>query len=98
MEYSGAGGKLIHEKNQKQKILWHCPFKLHGTSKGGNTRYLLIWTYPEMEFLVEVSRHKLESSQAQVFVWFSTPIFPFYKVLFMNRLEFFLFRRFFVRI
>ena len=27
MEYSGAGGKLIHEKNQKQKISWHCPFK-----------------------------------------------------------------------
>ncbi len=27
MEYSGAGGKLIHEKNQKQKVSWHCPFK-----------------------------------------------------------------------
>jgi hypothetical protein len=27
MDYSGAGGKLIHEKNKKQKILWHCPFK-----------------------------------------------------------------------
>ncbi len=27
MEYSGAAGKLIHEKNQKQKISWHCPFK-----------------------------------------------------------------------
>ncbi len=27
MEYSGAGGKLIHEKNQKQKISWHCPLK-----------------------------------------------------------------------
>ncbi len=27
MEYSGARGKLIHEKNQKQKISWHCPFK-----------------------------------------------------------------------
>ncbi len=27
MEYSGAGGKLIHEKNQRQKISWHCPFK-----------------------------------------------------------------------
>ncbi len=27
MEYSGAWGKLIHEKNQKQKISWHCPFK-----------------------------------------------------------------------
>ncbi len=24
--YSGARGKLIHEKNQKQKISWHCPF------------------------------------------------------------------------
>jgi hypothetical protein len=27
MGYSGAGGNLIHEKNQKQKISWHCPFK-----------------------------------------------------------------------
>ncbi len=27
LEYSGAWGKRIHEKNQKQKILWHCPFK-----------------------------------------------------------------------
>ncbi len=27
MEYSGVGGKLIHEKNQKQKISCHCPFK-----------------------------------------------------------------------
>jgi hypothetical protein len=27
MEYSGAGGKLITEKNQKRKILWHYPFK-----------------------------------------------------------------------
>jgi hypothetical protein len=28
MEYFGAGGKLIHEKNQKQKISWHCPFNM----------------------------------------------------------------------
>ncbi len=27
MGYSGAGGKLIHKINQKQKISWHCPFK-----------------------------------------------------------------------
>ncbi len=27
MVLSGAWGKLIHEKNRKQKILWHCPFK-----------------------------------------------------------------------
>ncbi len=25
--YSGAWEKLIHEKNQKSKISWHCPFK-----------------------------------------------------------------------
>ncbi len=28
MGYSGAGGKLIDEKSQKQKISWHCPFKV----------------------------------------------------------------------
>ncbi len=28
MEYSGVWGKLIHEKNQKQKISWHCPFNV----------------------------------------------------------------------
>jgi hypothetical protein len=27
MVYSGAWGKLIHEKNQKSKISWRCPFK-----------------------------------------------------------------------
>jgi hypothetical protein len=27
MGYSGAGGKLIDKKNQKQKISWHFPFK-----------------------------------------------------------------------
>ncbi len=28
MGYSGAGGKLIDEKNQKRKISWHCLFRL----------------------------------------------------------------------
>jgi hypothetical protein len=37
--------------------------------------------------LVEVSGHNHESSQTRVFVWFSTPIFPLYKMLFMNRIE-----------
>ena len=27
MVYSHAWGKLIHEKKQKSKISWHCPFK-----------------------------------------------------------------------
>ncbi len=26
--YSGAWRKQIHEKNQKLKISWHCPFKV----------------------------------------------------------------------
>ncbi len=34
MEYSGAGGKLIHEKNQKQKISGHCPFKTNTKKRG----------------------------------------------------------------
>jgi hypothetical protein len=37
----------------------------------------------------EVSGNKLESSLTRVIVWFSTLIFPFYKLQFMNRLEFF---------
>ncbi len=45
-----------------------------------------------MEFLngvlLEVSRHKLKSSQTRVFVFFSILIFHFYKMLFTNRLEF----------
>jgi hypothetical protein len=50
---------------------------------------------PEMESLVEVSGHKLESSQTRVFVSFFTLIFPFYKMLFTNRLEFYCFTDFF---
>ncbi len=34
------------------------------------------------------------SSQTWVFVWFSTPIFPFYIMLFMNRLQFYCFADF----
>jgi hypothetical protein len=45
-----------------------------------------------------VSGHKLDSSQTEVFVWFSTLIFPFYKMLFMNRVEVSCFTDFFVRI
>jgi hypothetical protein len=52
-------------------------------------------------FLVKVSGHiliKLESSQTWVFVWFSTLIFPFHKILSMNTLKFSCFVGFFVRI
>ncbi len=46
--------------------------------------------------LVEVSGHKLESSQTRVFVLFSTLGFLFYKKLFMNRLEFSCFTDYFM--
>jgi hypothetical protein len=39
--------------------------------------------------LVLVSGHKIESSQTRVFVWFSTQVFLFYKMLFMNSSSFF---------
>ncbi len=43
-EYSGAGGKLIHEKNQKQKISWHCPFKVDRRHTGSlRKRDNLLW-------------------------------------------------------
>ncbi len=29
MLFSGAWGKVINEKNLKQKISWHCPFKVN---------------------------------------------------------------------
>ncbi len=49
-----------------------------------------------MAFLIKISGRKLESSETRVFVRFPTLIFPFYKMLFMNRLEFSCFPDFFV--
>jgi hypothetical protein len=47
---------------------------------------------PEMEFLKGIFE---VSGQTRDLVWFSTLIFPFYKILFMNRLEFSCFADFF---
>jgi hypothetical protein len=45
MDYSGAGGKLIHQKNQKQKISWHCPFKqCCGSGSIRSTCFWASWT------------------------------------------------------
>ncbi len=33
MLFSGAWGKVIHEKNLKQKILWHCPWAFQGCAQ-----------------------------------------------------------------
>ncbi len=61
MGYSGAGGKLIHEKNQKQKISWHCPFNSQYNSIQEWSRivnYMALWSpcymcsvISELEFL-----------------------------------------------
>ncbi len=47
MQYSGAGGKLIHQKNQKQKILWHCPFNA--------VCRLLLWLCEPNDFLIQTA-------------------------------------------
>ncbi len=49
-------------------------------------------------FLVEVSGHKLETSQTQVFVWFSSPNISVLQMLFINRFVMSCFADFFVRI
>ncbi len=54
--------------------------------------------FPEMEFLHGIFSQGFESSQTRVSVWFSTLLFPLFKMLFMNRLEFSCFADFFVRI
>jgi hypothetical protein len=36
--YSGAWGKLIHEKNQKSRISWHFPFKSFKDYETENSR------------------------------------------------------------
>ncbi len=46
MLYSGAWGKLIHEKNQKQKISWHCPFKGPGSFNQNFIRRECRWSRP----------------------------------------------------
>ncbi len=62
---------------------------LHWTFGRKNLRFWFLilrwnsWTAS----LVEVSGHKLESSQTRVFVWFSNLIFPFYKMLLIDILE-----------
>jgi len=65
-----------------------CP-----TEKSAN-----IAAYAEMEFLNGISGHKPESCETLVFVRFSTLIFPFYKMLFRNKLEFSCFVDFIVSI
>ncbi len=60
--------------------------------KGKNLKWIS-WTAT----LVKVSGHKLKSYQTRVFVWFSTLIFPFHNILFMNRLQFSSFADFFCK-
>ncbi len=49
MGYSGAGGKLIDNKNQKQKISWHCPFKLaiHVTRQNSGLIFLFLRNFSD---------------------------------------------------
>ncbi len=46
MGYSEAGVKLIDEKNQQQKILWHCPFNVRYWSRTVVLDILFLWILP----------------------------------------------------
>ncbi len=56
IRYSGAWGKLIHEKNLKSKISWHCPFKCYcaknnkGMGNCKNQAYILMSNSTEFSF------------------------------------------------
>ncbi len=45
MLFSGAWGKMNHEKNLKQKISWHCPFKYKDTFQRNKTKSDLSFTW-----------------------------------------------------
>ncbi len=67
--YSGAWGKLIHEKKQKSEISWHCPFK------GKASRFVLLCSsligcmpiYP----LIRVEESKLPSFTSLIIATYS---------------------------
>ncbi len=76
MLYSGTWGKLIHEKNQKSKTSWHCPFK--GAADlllRGGSQYLLhpLHDLPRLLEACLLVRHGLESLVG-VSPWHSTLI------------------------
>jgi hypothetical protein len=56
MEYSGAVGKLIHEKSQKQKISWHCPFNLWSNHSFATSVYLFVGVCKAMLKTLTIAR------------------------------------------
>jgi hypothetical protein len=79
-------------------LLWRAEFvhkDSHSPATDGNHSLKFL----EVEFFksifVEVSGHKLASSQIRFFVYFSTLIVPFYKMVFMKSLKFSCFADFF---
>ncbi len=73
MGYSGAGGKLIHKKNQKQKISWHCPFKrgpldtstalyFYRAFKNTSQQTFTKWQISKKKFNIKITLFHLSSS------------------------------------
>ncbi len=91
MQYSGAGGKLIHQKNQKQKISWHCPFK-KTTTKNIPRRLrirkhgLLCKIYTVMTYNFNINFHcfvgKHYIFMFQLFEFFSAPILQLWSIIY----------------
>ncbi len=77
MGYSGAGGKLIDEKNQKQKISWHCPFNmkhLKGTvSQDFRLLVFFMNQYPPIPWVYHEGRCEFFRKFAEIFAAKSLP-------------------------
>ncbi len=75
MEYSGAGRKLIHEKNQKQKISWHCPFNwdpFSGATTANSFHGCGVVKLKKGHFNI-MSRHRVENI---IYLWLALELAP----------------------
>ncbi len=82
MGYSGAGGKLIHEKNQKQTISRHCPFNLggdktecrHYTEACSSKGWGCVWSHlpPEISSIFQMIRRHIFNDDISVYRLFSS--------------------------
>ena len=88
-----AGGERVQIRTAKPIL---PNFNGNAAGSGGKTCRLLFALQSRNGILDWHFWEKLKPSQTGIFVWFSIPLFPFYSVLFINRLEFFCFVAFFL--
>ncbi len=80
MQWSSPPPPSLHPKGTRSRIKYSfSQFCIQQTLLPKQRFFAVLTLNSWTAFLVKVSGHKLKSSQTQVFVWFSTLVFPFYK-------------------